>query len=92
MPEYIMLMRGVPSERDWESYIEKMNQSKHFRGGSAFGNSKCLSESKGAHACVATGFMRFEADSMRQVELLVSENPTYKAGGLVEIHELVYSG
>ena len=82
-------MRSSESEGDWSSYIEKLIGTGMFRGGSAFGNSRCLSKASDNTECVATGYMRFEADSIDEIQALLAGNPTYEAGGAVEIHELI---
>ena len=89
MPEYMLIMKNSQSEGDWQSYIESLMQSGKFRGGSAFSNSRCLSKACDNNECVATGYMRFEADSIDEIQALLAGNPTYEAGGAVEIHELI---
>lgn len=93
LSEFVMIMKGrnlgTNASAGWESYIEILIGTGKFRGGSAFGNGRCLSLGSSVAECLATGFMRFEADSIEEIETLVEENPVYKAGGEVEIHELV---
>ena len=82
-------MKSTESKGDWESYIEKLIETGKFRGGSAFGNGRCLNQANNDDKCIATGYMRFEADSIDEIQKLLIGNPTYEAGGAVEIHELV---
>lgn len=94
MPEYVMIMKGGGrggNAVDWDRYIQVLSDSGLFRGGSAFGNGICVSQKDDESECVATGYMRFEAASIEQVRNLVPENPVYKSGGQVEIHELIVS-
>ena len=91
MSEYMMIMRSSESEGDWSSYIEKLIGTGMFRGGSAFGNGRCLNRERDDEMCSATGYMRFEANSIDDIQNLLAGNPTYEAGGSVEIHELVTS-
>ena len=37
---------------------------------------------------MVTGFMRFRAESVEEVESLLEGNPVYESGGEIEIHEL----
>ena len=93
MAEYIMLMRGVDASRttdvQWRTYINKLIETGKFRGGSAFGNGRCLSQNSTEYKCINSGFMRFEANTIEEIEALVADNPVYQAGGEVELHELV---
>ena len=61
-----------------------------FRGGSALGNGYSASKEK-QQDCVVTGFMRFEAENIEQVRILLGGNPVYEAGGEVELQELIES-
>ena len=91
MPEFMMLMKGTTPTDGWERYIDTLVQSGLFRGGSAFGNSSGVSKVDNNNACVVTGYMRFEADSLADIHALLPGNPVYEAGDPVEIHELVTS-
>lgn len=95
MSEFVMIMKGRDLEGDpsigWDIYIDNLMKTGKFRGGSAFGNGRCLSATSSVAECSATGYMRFEADSIEEIESLVVDNPVFIAGGAVEIHELVLS-
>lgn len=91
MSEYMMIMKSNESEGDWNNYIARLVETGMFRGGSAFGNGRCLNIGRDDEMCSATGYMRFEANSIDEIQLLLAGNPTYEAGGSVEIHELVVS-
>jgi len=92
MAEFLMLMRGSGDREHWAEYVEKLMSTGQFRGGSAFGNGRALNAKLEAQACIATGCMRFEAPSIDEVELFLSDNPTIKAGGSIELHELIVTG
>ncbi len=92
---------NLVDESLWPGYIDKLIKTGQFRGGSAFGNGRHYSARTVSSEndvkivtgdpCVATGFMRFEADSMDDLLLFLDENPVVVAGGSVELHELVLS-
>ncbi len=94
MPEYIILMHNDTSsdeaDSDWEAYIQKLSASGYFRGGSVFGAGQCFRKD-GLAAPVSTalsGFIRVEAVDMDSARKLLKGNPTFEAGGTVEIREL----
>lgn len=89
MPEYMMIMKGSSDNGDWATYIDKLQKSGMFRGGSILGNGRCVSKNNATQACTTTGFMKFEADNIDQVKTLVSGNPHYESGEVVEILELL---
>jgi hypothetical protein len=94
MPDYLMLMHNDPvgsaSERDWETYIEALQRTGKFRGGSAIGSGVCRRKSGSAPRITERigGYMRLEADSLADVEALLAGNPVFENGGTVEIREL----
>ena len=94
MPDYLMLMHNDPvrtaSERDWETYIDALAQTGKFRGGSAIGEGVCRRKSGAAPAITARigGYIRIEADSLADAEMLLAGNPVYENGGTVELREL----
>ena len=96
MPDFLMLMHDdVPasaSERDedWESYIRKLQASGNFEGGSAMGEGSCVRKSGAAPQITGhlVGYIRIRADSLDHARRLLAGNPTFEAGGTVEIREL----
>jgi hypothetical protein len=98
MTEYILLMHGdeVFEARDdgWEPYLQKLKDCGCFRGGSAIGDGECARKS-GAIPEISrhiTGFIRIEAESLTQARSLLAGNPTFEAGGTVEIRQLPRTG
>ena len=87
-----MLMKGSNETEDWSLYIEKLMSTGQFRGGSAFGNGRGLNAKLETTPCIATGFMRFEAKTIDDLELFLADNPTIKLGGSIELHELIVTG
>lgn len=94
MPNFLMLMHGdataAESYADWEAYISALRQSGKFAGGSVIGGGQTFRKN-----CVAApvteainGYILFTADGMTAAQALLAENPTFKAGGTVEIREL----
>jgi hypothetical protein len=96
MADFLVLMHDdVPEETsdrdaDWEPYISKLQASGHFVGGSAIGAGVCVRKAGAAPSTTGhlTGFIRIEADSLSQARSLLAGNPTFEAGGTVEIREL----
>ncbi|WP_395644538.1 hypothetical protein [Terricaulis sp.] len=91
MADFLMLMHDdATSEGDWNSYLTKLRASGHFEGGSGIGAGVALRKdgvTKGITRHI-TGYLRFEADDIAQVEALVAGNPVFENGGTVEIREL----
>ena len=69
MPEYVMLMKGSAVSGDWDDYIEKLVSSGKFRGGSSLGNGVSVAKGKVDGGCEVTGYMRFSAESIEEVQL-----------------------
>jgi hypothetical protein len=97
MPDYIFLMHddadgreGPSSGGDWGPYIDKLQASGKFQGGSAIGAGVCARKA-GVPSLVSahlTGFIRIGADSLDDARSLLVGNPVFEAGGTVEIREL----
>jgi hypothetical protein len=94
MPDYLMLMHDDPlqaaSEEDWASYLEALQRTGKFRGGSAIGAGVCRRKAGIAPPIAAQigGYIRIEADSLADVEALLAGNPVFENGGTVELREL----
>ena len=98
MTEYILLMHddevSEVHDDDWELYLQKLRDGGCFRGGSAIGDGECARKS-GAIPEISrhlSGFIRIEAESLTQARSLLAGNPTFEAGGTVEIRELPRTG
>ena len=91
MAEFIVLMKGAGQSiaGDWVTYIETLRKSGLFRGGSSLGNGVSIANKVDSGEPVVTGFMRFEADSINDVRVLLEGNPLYEAGGDIELLELI---
>ncbi len=90
MAEFMMLMKGGVGENgDWNTYIDRLIKTGMFRGGSALSNGLCANKQGINRPCVVTGFMRLEADNIKQIRELLEGNPVYESGGEVELLELI---
>lgn len=94
MPDYLVLMHDDATEperdSDWVAYIERLEELGCFRGGSEIGAGQTFRK-RGAAGAVAThinGFVRIEASDLDAARSLLDGNPTYEAGGTVEVREL----
>jgi hypothetical protein len=97
MHDYILLMHDDTRESSrvdtgaaWSSYIEALNKSGHFLGGSAMGGGKCFSLSAATKEITThiTGYIRVQAASLDDARKFLHGNPVFEAGGTVEIREL----
>ena len=82
-----MLMKGSAASGDWDQYIEKLVSSGKFKGGSSLGNGVSVAKGKVDGGFEFTGYMRFSADSIKEVKELITGNPVYEAGGSLELLE-----
>lgn len=94
MREFLLLMhtdtaRAEP-DSGWDAYLQKLNESGCFRGGSAIGLGKCFRKqgAPGALAAHLSGFVRVAAKDLDAARAFLDGNPTFEAGGTVEIREL----
>jgi hypothetical protein len=97
MREYILLMHGdaenhgVSQDGDrWAKYLATLRESGVFDGGSSIGpgqrlKSGCAARPADTHI---VGFIRIRAASLEEATRFLEGNPTYEAGGTVEIREL----
>lgn len=97
MAEFILLMHAdtVAEERetDWDSYISQLNATGKFRGGSSIGRGASFRKDCPAalSTCHLTGFLRIVADNLDDARNFLKGNPTYEAGGTVDVRELIES-
>jgi len=74
----------------WSEYFARLRATGQFAGGSAIGSGLCLSKS-GVVAPASDeliGYLRVTASSIEGARSLLSGNPVFEAGGMVEIREL----
>lgn len=94
MPKYILLMHGdataAESHADWEAYISALRKSGKFAGGSVIGGGQTFRKNGIAAPLTEgiNGYILFTAEDMTAAQALLGDNPTFKAGGTVEIREL----
>jgi len=97
MNEYILLMLNdatdPPAADDgdrWGRYITELRQSGRFDGGSSIGTGERLRKGHSSRPVNAelTGFIRVRAENLEDAKRFLIGNPTYEAGGTIEIREL----
>jgi hypothetical protein len=91
--EYIAFIHGngdtTPSRDEWDHFVAVASRSGLFRGGSAIGKRSTI----GAKDVPDTtqhvgGYMRFDADSLGDLNDLLTQHPVVVHGGTIEICEL----
>jgi hypothetical protein len=97
MVDFIFLMHndsarrtGASDDDPWGPYIQRLEASGHFEGGSAIGGGVCVNKA-GARVEVSAhivGFIKVQAESLDHARELLKGNPVFEAGGTVEIREL----
>jgi hypothetical protein len=93
MNDYILLMHNdAPdqSHQDWQTYLEKLQQTGRFNGGSAIGGGTCCNKLRSDRDITErlSGYIRVQAESLDDAKRFLEGNPVYEAGGTVEIREL----
>jgi uncharacterized protein YciI len=92
MPDFILLMRGDLSgpEEGWPAYLDRLNASGQFRGGSTIGPGAAHRKGDPPQSLGSeiVGFVRIEAPDLAAAEAFVAGNPVYEAGGTVEVRLL----
>ena len=96
MRDYILLMHndgGDTKSDDWNTYIDRMNQSGNFEGGSSIGGGVCISKTGVSNVITKylSGYIRIKAMDVEHAQELLQGNPVFEAGGTVEIRELTRS-
>ncbi len=95
MKHFILLMHGdtLRPERaeDWEPYISRLIGMGCFQGGSSTGQGQAFRKEGDAAPLTRhlTGYIKIQAESLEHASAALEGNPTYEAGGTVEIRELV---
>jgi hypothetical protein len=97
MTEYVFFMHEdvldssiANDEGLWEQYISRLRASGQFDGGSAIGTGMVFKKNLAGKAAARTvsGYIRVRAENFEAAEKFLIGNPTYEAGGTVEICEL----
>jgi len=100
MPDYLLLMHddardsgSEPTGDGWSRYIEALQASGNFQGGSAIGDGVCARKAGAAPRITRhlSGFIRVGAENLDHARSLLVGNPVFEAGGTVEIRELTRS-
>ena len=97
MNEYILFMyddvldrQGADDENLWAQYLAMLRASGQFDGGSAIGDGTLFKKncaSKSATRAV-TGYLKIRAQNLLAAQRFLIGNPTFEAGGTVELREL----
>jgi len=100
MNEYILFMHDDAADASiaddgarWEHYLSWLRASGQFDGGSSIGPG-VLARRDGATAPAqgrVNGYIRIRAESLEAAQRFLAGNPTYDAGGTVEVRELLRS-
>ncbi len=97
MNDYIFLMHtdvqkppNTETDAAWGKYIEVLNKSGCFRGGSALGGGQCFTRSgpPGEITAHIGGYIQVQAKSLDDARKFLDGNPVFEGGGTVEIREL----
>jgi len=95
MKHFILLMHAdtlrPERDEDWEPFIGRLIRLGCFQGGSSIGQGQAFRK-EGDPAPLTrqlTGFIKIQAESLEESRAALEGNPTYEAGGTVEIRELV---
>lgn len=95
MKEFIVLMHADTSsperDADWEDYIGRLIAEGIFQGGSSMGEGQVFRK-HGQPAALTrhlVGYIKIQAEDLEAARAYLAGNPTYEAGGTVEIRELV---
>jgi hypothetical protein len=93
MADFLLLMHddgGRDTDADWSAYLSRLQAAGVLHGGSAIGGGECVRKAGTAPPLSAhlAGFIRITADDLAHAKTLLAGNPTYEAGGTVELREL----
>lgn len=100
MNDYILLMHddvldaGVANDDNlWAAYFATLRASGQFDGGSVIGVGAAFRKGVAAHDATTalSGYIRIRAENLEQARKFLVGNPTYEAGGTVEVRELPFS-
>ena len=95
MKEFILLMHADTSsperDADWEAYISRLIAEGIFQGGSSMEEGQTFRK-HGQPAALTrhlVGYIKIQAEDLEAARACLVGNPTFEAGGTVEIRELV---
>jgi hypothetical protein len=92
--DFIMLMHddanAEHSAEMWSSYLSFLRGRGVFEGGSSIGSGEAFRKhtAPGAASEHLTGYIRIEAESLKEAKEFLTGNPVFECGGTVEIREL----
>ena len=91
--DYIAFMHRneqTPSDKEeWDHFFELAKESGLFRGGSAIGKRSIVGKEGVPDTTINIGgFMRFESQTLEELNKLLQHHPGVKHGGTVEVCEL----
>jgi hypothetical protein len=95
MKDFIFLMHADTTsperDEDWEPYIGRLIEAGCFQGGSSIGQGQAFRKEGDAAPLTRqlSGYIKIQAESLEGACAALEGNPTYEAGGTVEIRELV---
>ncbi len=95
MKDFIVLMHAdtlrPERDEDWEPYIGRLISLGSFQGGSSIGQGQAFRKEGDAAPLTRqlTGYIKIQAQCLKEASSALKGNPTYEAGGTVEIRELV---
>lgn len=92
--QYLLLVHndaaGPQDDDSWGPYLDGLQRSGHFDGGSAIGNGVSVTKA-GINSAVLdqlVGYLVVRAESLEDAQRFVIGNPVFEAGGTIEIREL----
>lgn len=97
MLDFLLLMHRLPDAAadaalDWGPYLASLQDAGRLRGGSAIGRGTCVRKAGTGTAPQITGhivgYIRVAATDLEDALGALPGNPTFEAGGTVEIREL----
>lgn len=93
MKDYLVLMHNDSTEErtaDWGPYLDRLIVEGKLAGGSEIGGGVCYRKSGTVPGITShlVGFIRTRAANLDEAVGVLTGNPTYEAGGTVEIREL----
>lgn len=91
--QYITFMHNnvdsQPTDKNWHQFFETANRSGLFRGGSAIGARSTIGKDNVPDITDhINGYMRFDAESLDDLNELLEQHPIVIHGGTIEICEL----
>ncbi len=77
-------------EQHFHLDLEKLRATGRFDGGSSIGDGECVAKAGQPPGITAhlAGYIRVRAETLEAAKQLLHGNPTFEAGGTVEIREL----